>query len=877
MALRRPRFAINANAPDTRPATLVMRRFLLLWLVLVIASNGWRLLNPLQPVADAQQTIVPLLARDGNTLTDQHIGVAIREYGQTDDKTALPIILLHGTPIASKAMRGLAQLLARDFQVISPDLPGFAGSAQALPDYSSITHARYVADLMDALSIPRAHIVAYSQGGAAAISFTEFYPERTVSLALLSTIGVQELELFGSYRFNHAVYAGQLAIWRAAQWLLPHFGTLDDAILGTGYTRNLTDTDQRVLRDYLQRIEAPALIVHGKKDGLVPYAAALEHYRLLPQSTLVTLDAGHEPAYASPAMFIEQLAQFLHQAESPEAVTRSIAPAARVSAAQAPFDAAARDPVTGFALIVLVLAIIVASYVSEDLTCIATGLLVAEGIVSLPMGVSACLVGLFTGDIALFLAGRWLGPPTLRRLTSESKLAAATRWLRKRGPLVIIASRFMPGTRLPTYIAAGALRMPLPLFVIYFAIATLIWTPLLVGVAAAYGEIAEQWFSRYAAVGVWLVIAGALLLWFILQLVMHAMSWEGRRLLRGRWARLTRFEFWPRWAFYTPVVVANLFFAIRHRSLTLFTIANPGIPLSGITGESKADILQTLAPSGCVAPFCILRAGDAQQATDARQHVLDAFVEGAGNDYPLILKPERGERGKDVAIVADRAAAQEYLSKHCDTIIAQRRVFGNEFGILYIREPNAATGNVVSVARKSNTVVTGNGTQSLKALILADSRAVCMAPYFFDAHAQRLDWIPANGEPVALNSIGTHSRGSVFTDAQHLLSNALVAEIERISRHFEGFHIGRYDLFVDDDAALTAGRDIQIVELNGLTSEPAHIYNPGISVWHAWRVVISQWRRAWRIAAMLREHGVKPPSVRAVIRGLRDPNSLTTH
>lgn len=853
-----------------------MRRFLVVWVLLVIASNCWRLVNPLQPVADADQRLVSVAARDGAQQLDEPISIAIREYGAAPDAKALPVVLLHGTPIASKAMQGLAQLLARDHAVISPDLPGFAGSAQALPDYSSITHARYVADLLDALGISRAHIVAYSQGGAAAISFAEFYPERTASLALLSTIGVQELELFGSYRINHAVYAGQLAIWRIAQWLLPHFGTLDDAILGTGYTRNLTDTDQRVLREYLQRIDAPALIVHGKNDGLVPYAAALEHYRLLPQSTLVTLDAGHEPVYATPEVLIDALSAFLTRAMGTEAVTRSEALPARIAAASAPYDQTARAPVTGVALFVLFLAIIVASYVSEDLTCIATGLLVAEGIISLPMGVSACLIGLFTGDIALFFAGRWLGPPALRRLTSQSKLAAAKRWLRKRGPLVIIASRFMPGTRLPTYVAAGALRMPVWLFVGYFAIATLIWTPLLVGIAAVYGDIAEQWFSRYTAVGVWMMIGGALLLWFTLQLVIHALNWEGRRLLRGRWARLTRFEFWPRWAFYAPVVVANMVLALRYRSLSLFTIANPGMPLSGLTGESKADILTALAPSKRVAPFCVLRASKEAGTTthDPRQDQLHAFALGAGNGFPLVLKPDRGERGKDVAIVADQEQANAYLAQHSGTVIAQRQVHGSEFGILYIREPDAAQGEIVSIARKGKTTVIGDGVQSLKTLILADARAVFMAPYFLDVHANRLDWIPDDGETFTLNSIGTHSRGSLFTNAEALHSNALVAEIDRISRHFPGFYIGRYDLFAADDDALVAGHDLHIVELNGLTSEPAHIYHPGTSVWHAWRVVIGQWRRAWQIAAIVRSSGVRTPSVRAVLRGLRNPEQM---
>ncbi|MEL6870635.1 MAG: alpha/beta fold hydrolase [Pseudomonadota bacterium] len=851
----------------------MMRRLLGVWLILIIASNLWRKTHPVMPSADAAQRLVTVSQRNGATATGEDARIAIREYGQRQtDRT--PVLLLHGTPYASLAMRKLGQLLADDYYVISPDLPGFAGSAQPLPDYASETHAHYLAELLTKLDIEQAHVVAYSQGGAAAISMAHHYSDRTASLSLLSTIGVQELELFGSYRINHAVYAGQLAIWRAAQWLLPHFGYLDNAILGTGYARNLTDTDQRVIRSYLSTINMPTLIVHGRDDGLVPYAAALEHYRLLPHSSLVTVEGGHEIVYATPGKLIAPLRDFLLDVNAGTATERASASAARTAAANAPYDPMSRDAVTGFALIVMMLAIIVASYVSEDLTCIATGLLVAEGIISLPMGILACLIGLFTGDLALFLAGRWLGPPTLRRLTSAQKLASATAWLKQRGPLVIISSRFVPGTRLPTYLAAGALRMPMLQFVGYFLIATLIWTPLLVSIAAAYGDIAEQWFSRYASTGVWFLVSGAIVLWLLLQLLTHAASWAGRRQLVGRWRRLTRFEFWPRWAFYWPVVLANVAFAIRYQSLTLFTLANPGMPLGGLRGEPKDQILNQLTPSGSVAPYAVVPAVDEHTQHAQRMSALHAFVEQTGTSYPIVLKPNCGERGRDVQIIDSADEAERYVLQHPHAIIAQRKQSGHEYGVLYARIPGDACGSIRSIAHKGATIVYGDGHTPLKTLVLRDARAVCMAPFFLNEHNDQLDRIPARQEAVALSSIGTHSRGSVFTDANALDSPALTHEIDRISRHFDGFYLGRYDLFVPDADALQAGQSISVIELNGVTSEPAHVYHPGRSVWRAWRDVISQWHLAWKIGAALRRQGLRPPGALTVIRGLRDPQTI---
>jgi len=71
---------------------------------------------------------------------------------------------------------------------------------------------------------------------------------------------------------------------------------------------------------------------------------------------------------------------------------------------------------------------------SEDLTCLAAGVLVAQGRLSLIPATLACLLGIFAGDMLLFLAGRWLGRPALRwhfvakRLSPESVDQAAD-WL----------------------------------------------------------------------------------------------------------------------------------------------------------------------------------------------------------------------------------------------------------------------------------------------------------------------------------------------------------------------------------------------------------------------------------------------------------------
>jgi membrane protein DedA with SNARE-associated domain len=140
-----------------------------------------------------------------------------------------------------------------------------------------------------------------------------------------------------------------------------------------------------------------------------------------------------------------------------------------------------------------ILLIALGTLVSEDLTCIATGVLVSQHRLGFFEGVLACLLGIFVGDVLLFFSGRFLGRraldwPPLARLVPESKMDEASRWLSERALRTILVSRFTPGLRLPAYFAAGLLRTRLTRFSGYFLLAASLWTPLLVGATVLFGE-----------------------------------------------------------------------------------------------------------------------------------------------------------------------------------------------------------------------------------------------------------------------------------------------------------------------------------------------------------------------------------------------------
>jgi len=518
------------------------------------------------------------------------------------------------------------------------------------------------------------------------------------------------------------------------------------------------------------------------------------------------------------------------------------------------------DSVESFLLVgdlpLALVALALATMISEDLACIAAGLLVAAGKLTLAPAVGACFSGIFVGDLLLVAAGRWLGRgvltrwPLRGRVTPES-LTRAERWFLQRGAWVIVASRFMPGTRLPTYVAAGILRMPWLRFIGWFALACALWTPLLVGVAALAGQAALGWFQAWARVSFGLVVAG-LVVWVLAQLGVQAMTWRGRRLLLGKWRRLTRWEFWPRWAVYPPVVVYCCWLALRHRGVTLFTAVNPGMGAAGgLVGESKSEILRGLAAAGDrVAAWTLVEPG----IEAARWDCVRRFVATQG--WPVVLKPDVGERGSGVVIARDEAGARAALAAEPRALIAQRYVPGVEYGVFYVRMPGAERGTIFAVTDKRMVQLVGDGQRTLETLVLADHRAVCMGGFFLKEFRARLDEVPQAGARVVLTELGTHCRGSVFLDGSDLITPLLSAEVERVSQTYAGFYFGRYDLRTPSAEAFKRG-EFTLIELNGLTSEATSIYDPRHSVWHGWRVLCRQWGLAFAIGAANRAGGAK--------------------
>jgi membrane protein DedA with SNARE-associated domain len=167
---------------------------------------------------------------------------------------------------------------------------------------------------------------------------------------------------------------------------------------------------------------------------------------------------------------------------------------------------------------------------SEDLTSIGAGLLARDGHIALAPAVMACVAGVYVGDLGLWLAGRIIGRRllTFRWLSQRvdvASLTALSATIDDNLGVAVLCSRFLPGTRLPTFLAAGIWGQRPIAFAGWSLLAVLLWTPLLVLLTAAYGSaITTPLLSELGGVSQFVVVAA--LLYAALRLATHAVSFK---------------------------------------------------------------------------------------------------------------------------------------------------------------------------------------------------------------------------------------------------------------------------------------------------------------------------------------------------------------
>ena len=323
--------------------------------------------------------------------------------------------------------------------------------------------------------------------------------------------------------------------------------------------------------------------------------------------------------------------------------------------------------------------------------------------------------------------------------------------------------------------------------------------------------------------------------------------------------KLFNWEYWPFHVVYFPVYPYYLFLSLKARSLFFFNTSNPAIRNGGFLMESKKDIYD-LIPSEYYPSTLFFK------TTTPPQKII-ASIKQQNLKYPLIGKPDIGMKGMMVKKLENENDLVGYASNSkVDFLIQEFIPYQNEVGIFYYRYPNESTGFISGIVRKEFLTVTGDGISTVEQLLLKNKRAVLQLPILRIKEKDKMHCVLKKDEELVIVPYGNHVRGAKFLDDSCMIDEELTNTIDGICKRVNGFYFGRLDIRYNTWQELKQGKNFSIIELNGSGSEPTHIYDPGHSIFRAWKEIAKHLKILYRISKM--NHRLQKTPYMTIRRGL---------
>lgn len=901
MFLGRRHKAIFRDVTDANPSPRIQKstrrtRLVLLYVLLLAISAWWQYARkqPPPPLPPDMKSVEVATTTDAGPMPDRPMRVAYREWSPEHISPDRPaVLLIHGTPGSSAQFRVFGEDLSRrGYRVIAPDLPGFGYSAGDIGGWSYLSQARALEELLRALDIPRVHLVAWHSGGGVEWHLADLDTPRIASVTMLSANGLQKYSGSGSYYFEHAKHLAGIITLGGLPELVPHFGLLGTAADRTAWLLTRWQSDQRPLRGIMQRLgekpaSIPTLIIQGRSDLTITWRSGEAHHELIASSELDFVPYDWSMLRRQPHLMSNRVGRFISRHDTPgQPVTTGVAdtaPPRRRSPVVRWLESHLRD-VPWFVQTSTIGKVVL---ISPTLGIMGTCVLVYAADLDPFVGMFGITMGLIGQTFLIAVLGRWLGKGVYKVPWIGKGLPHVEQedWRRRltRGPFREgWRSVLVPGQRLNSLVAASTVDVGLAGFVFYMLArlaASILWATVgyaiaLAGVIVVYRNVAKQGLVAEAA--------GLVLVAILASTIPSLLLRMGRQRFLARIGRALHYEFWPAKLFYLPLIPYGLTLAARHKSLSVFTACNPGIARGGgLAGESKDEILRALPRSPRILKHALIpAAATPQERVVALRHAMHATPELS--TFPLILKPDTGERGHGVRLIHTHDDALRYFQEIPEAAILQQYHPGpHEVGVLWARKTPemlarpgndpACEGFIFSVTRKTFPVITGDGVHTLEELILNHPRFRKQANTFLQRHRARAGEVLAPGEALRLAVAGNHLQGTLFLDGADLITPQLTRAIDTLARDFAGgFDFGRFDVRYADETSLRRGEDFGILELNGVASESTNLYDPRSSLVNAYRILFSQWKLLFALGAWRRSQGVRPLTPREVRQTLKE-------
>lgn len=258
------------------------------------------------------------------TVTSDQVSLYTESFGNPDDP---PILLIMGaassmiwweTPFCER-------LSEEGFFVIRFDNRDTGKSTSYPPGKPEYTFEELADDailVLDRYNIKKAVIMGMSMGGMLTQMTALRHPERVCGIVLLSSMyfaeGAENLpysseevnEFFATFGQKNPVNNEELIEYTISQWRvtnkssrpkdLEHIRNMIklDMERAANYASRINHSCAQVTGDELGRIseiQAPALVIHGTEDVVIPYIHGVMLAKTIPDSILYTMEgAGHE-------------------------------------------------------------------------------------------------------------------------------------------------------------------------------------------------------------------------------------------------------------------------------------------------------------------------------------------------------------------------------------------------------------------------------------------------------------------------------------------------------------------------------------------------------------------------------------------------------
>ncbi len=327
---------------------------------------------------------------------------------------------------------------------------------------------------------------------------------------------------------------------------------------------------------------------------------------------------------------------------------------------------------------------------------------------------------------------------------------------------------------------------------------------------------------------------------------LSCIQWNKARMLKKlfTWHRL------PFWFFHLPTVPYIAWLSLKARSPFFYGACNPIIHHNGGSDRpSKTHVLRRLDPR--FLPVTARVDPDTPRAT------LESVCRESGLQLPLIVKPDKGERGSLVVRVTDFDQLEAAVRANREPVLLQEWIDTPfEYGVLYQRLPGESRGTITSLSVKTLLSVVGDGRRSVRQLSLADPAHQRFRATIDRLPAALLARVPAAAAVVVLDHVAQQAHGARFWDAHELITPEVTAFFDQLVAPIDGFFLGRFDVKATAPSSLVDGRGLKVLELNGTASVPLHVFDPKVNFWQTYRAMYRHWAAIYRISVANHRLGV---------------------